>query len=73
MLNLQAFLGPAAILQTHHRALENLTWQVHVLSNCTRYAFGDLNKQMQQLSKMMLQNHLTLDMLLLKSKEYVAC
>uniref|UniRef100_A0A8B9YZM5 ERVV2 protein n=1 Tax=Buteo japonicus TaxID=224669 RepID=A0A8B9YZM5_9AVES len=53
-------------LRTHQFVLENIMWQMHVLSNWTHYAFGELNTQVQQASKMILQNRLALDMLLLK-------
>uniref|UniRef100_A0A8C4UTW2 Uncharacterized protein n=1 Tax=Falco tinnunculus TaxID=100819 RepID=A0A8C4UTW2_FALTI len=39
---------------------------VNVLSNWTQYALGEINLQVQQMSKMTLQNRLALDMLLLK-------
>uniref|UniRef100_A0A669R3W4 Uncharacterized protein n=1 Tax=Phasianus colchicus TaxID=9054 RepID=A0A669R3W4_PHACC len=51
--------------------LENLTWQSHVLRNWTEHASGELNLQVQQVSKVTLQNQLALDMLL--SKQHEVC
>lgn len=65
-LKLEAFFAPSEVIDKHRYALDNLTWQVHVLSNWTRYAFGEMNVQVQHVSKMTLQNRLALDMLLLK-------
>ncbi|XP_052636977.1 uncharacterized protein LOC128139080 [Harpia harpyja] len=65
-VSLEVFFAPSGYIQ-HQRVLENLTWQVHVLSNWTRYAFGELNLQVQ-VSKTALQNRLALDMLLLKEQ-----
>ncbi|KAM9586796.1 uncharacterized protein ACIBXB_006499 isoform 1-T1 [Morphnus guianensis] len=41
-------------LRRHQFVLENIMWQMHVLSNWTHYAFGELNTQFQQVSKMIL-------------------
>lgn len=67
-LNLHALFSVPRLIVKHQWALENITWQVHVLSNWTRYTFGELNLQVQQVSKMTLQNRLALDMLLLKEQ-----
>ena len=65
---LENIFTPYVTLKRHQFALENLTWQVHVLSNWTSYAFREMNLQIQQVSKMTLQNRLALDMLLLKEQ-----
>lgn len=44
------------------------TWQVHVLSHWTTYALGELNLQVQQVSKLTLQTCLALYMLFLKEQ-----
>ena len=67
-LMLENIFTPYVTLKRHQFVLENLTWQVHVLSNWSRYAFGETNLQVQQVSKMALQNRLALDMLLLKEQ-----
>lgn len=64
---MEARFAPSVAIEKHQYILENLTWQVHVLSNWTRNAFGEMNLQVQQVSKMTLQNQLALDMLLLKA------
>lgn len=56
------------VLEKHQYSLENLTWQVHVLSNWTRHAFGELNLQEQYALKTTLRNCLAPDMLLLKEQ-----
>ncbi|KAK4811132.1 hypothetical protein QYF61_019763, partial [Mycteria americana] len=67
-LMLENIFTPYVTLERHQLVLENLTWQVHVLSNWTNYAFGEMNVHIQQVSKMTLQNRLALDMLLLKEQ-----
>lgn len=57
---------PYVTLKRHQFVLENVTWQVHVLSNWTNHVFGEMNLQIQQVSKMTLQNRLALAILLLK-------
>ncbi|KAK4828043.1 hypothetical protein QYF61_023081, partial [Mycteria americana] len=59
---------PYVTLKRHQFVLENITWQVHLLSNWTRYTLGELNLQVQQVLKMTLQNHLALDIILLKEQ-----
>lgn len=48
---------------------DNITWQIHVLSSWTRYAFGELISQAQEVLKLALQNQLVLDMLFLKEHD----
>ena len=67
-LAFEAHLAPGVLLQRHQFVLEKLTWQVHILSNWTARAFGELNLQVQQVLKMALQNRLALDMLLVKEQ-----
>lgn len=43
-------------------------WQVHVLSNWTAHAFGEMNLQVQQVLKVALQNCFALDMVLVKEQ-----
>ena len=57
---------PHVTLKRHQFVLENVTCQLHLLSNWTRYAFGELNSQVQQASEVTLQNREALDMMLLK-------
>ncbi|XP_050192466.1 uncharacterized protein LOC126651033 [Myiozetetes cayanensis] len=65
-LDLELFFVPSGVNQRHQYVLENLTRQIHVLSNWTERAYGKLNLQAQQVPKMALQNRLALDMVLLK-------
>lgn len=55
-LKMEAIFAPSVAIEKHQYVLENLTWQVHVLSNWTRHAFGEINLQVQRMSKMTLQN-----------------
>ncbi|XP_076193727.1 uncharacterized protein LOC143160061 [Aptenodytes patagonicus] len=67
-LMLENIFTPYVALKRHQFVLENLTWQMHVLSNWTSHTFGELNLQVPQVSKMALQNRLALDMLLVKEQ-----
>lgn len=65
-LDLESFFVSSGVTQQHKYILENLTRQVHVLSNWTGRSLREPNVQAQQASKMALQNQLALDTLLLK-------
>lgn len=67
-LMMENIFTPYVILKRHQFVLENLTWQVHILSNWTHYAVGEMNFQIQQVLKMTLRNRLPLGMLLLKEQ-----
>ena len=62
---LEKIFTPYVTLKGHQFVLENLTWQVDILSNLTHYAFGEKNVQ---INRSALQNRLTLDMLLLSEQ-----
>uniref|UniRef100_A0A663FEM6 Uncharacterized protein n=1 Tax=Aquila chrysaetos chrysaetos TaxID=223781 RepID=A0A663FEM6_AQUCH len=55
-------------LYSHLNIRQHTRLWLHVLSNWTNYAFRERNIQIQQVSKMALQNRLALDMLLLKEQ-----
>lgn len=65
-LDLESFFVSNGVIQRHKYVWENLTRQVHVLSNWTGRSLEEPNLQVQQASKMALQDRLALDMLLLK-------
>lgn len=62
----EMFFSLGEVVKQHQNVPENLAWLAHILRNWTERASGELNLQIQQVSKMTSQNQLTLDMLLLK-------
>lgn len=64
--SVEMFFSPSGVIKWLQNVPENLVWLAHILRNWTERASGDLNLQVQQVSKVTLQNQLTLDMLLLK-------
>lgn len=59
-LSLMNLFMPYITLTRGQYVLEDLTWHLHILSNWSRTAFGELNLQLQHTSKMTLQKRLAL-------------
>nr|XP_009682249.1 PREDICTED: uncharacterized protein LOC104149991 [Struthio camelus australis] len=65
---LEGMFSLGAVNAPNRAILSKLTYQAEALVNATHNSVGLINKQLQATSKMTLQNHLTLDLLLLKQK-----
>ena len=63
---MKAFSSCWTVITNNRLYTENLTWQVESLANWTKAAINAVDSQLQATSKMMLQNMLDLDIILLK-------